>query len=165
MLFADTEIDEILEVRERREQQARADYFAYFSDLALEYYGTLIAARRGQLLADLTNAAMRGPFLSTVRVPIHTVRTFAATSPLNREVRRLYENEVYNTGAWFESNSGLNRANLYAIFTHSDLQQRMNAMLGRGMRATMTSYLARTSALGVREYTVTLWLSLSMPGR
>jgi hypothetical protein len=165
MFFVDSEVDGILAVRQQREKQAREDYFAYFSELALEYYGNMIAQKREQIVKDMLTAAMRGPFLSTIRVPLHTVWTYEATSPLNREVRRLYENQHYNTGAWFESMSGLNRANMYAIFRHSDFKQRMDARLGRGMFLTMTSRHVRTSELGVKEYEVVLWVNLAVPRR
>ena len=165
MFFVDSEVDGILAVRQQREKQAKEDYFAYFSELALEYYGNMIAEKRGQIVKDMLSAAMRGPFLSTIRVPLHTVWTYEATSPLNREVRRLYENEHYNTGAWFESMSGLNRANMYAIFRHSDFKQRIDSRLGRGMFLTMTSRHVRTSELGVKEYEVVLWVNLAVPRR
>ena len=165
MFFVDSEVDGILAVRQKREKQAREDYFAYFSELALEYYGNMIAQKRGQIVGDMTNEAMRRPFLPTIRVPLHTVWTYEAISPLNREVRRLYENEHYNTGAWFESLSGLNRANMFAIFRHSDFKQRMDGRLGRGMFLTMTSRHVRTSELGVKEYEVVLWVNLAVPRR
>jgi len=165
MFFIDSEVDGILAVRQHREKQAKEDYFAYFSELALDYYGKMIAQKRGQILEAMTNAAMRGPFLSTIRVPLHTVWTYEATSPINREVRRLYENPHYNTGAWFESMSGLNRANMYAIFMHSDFKKKMDARLGRGMFLTMTTKHVRTSPLGVKEHEVTLWVNLVVPRR
>jgi hypothetical protein len=165
MFFVDSEVDGILAVRQQREKQAREDYFAYFSELALDYYGNLIAEKRGQILQDMLNAAMRLPFLSTIKVPLHTVWTYEATSPMNREARRLYENQHYNTGSWFHSLSGLNRANIYAIFMHSDFRQKMDARLGRGMFLTMTSKRVRTSNLGVKEYEVTLWMNLAVSRR
>jgi hypothetical protein len=165
MFFVDSEVDGILAVRQQREKQTREDYFAYFSELALDYYGNLIAEKRGQILQDMLNAAIRLPFLSTIKVPLHTVLTYKAMTPYDREMRRLYENTDYNTGAWFESLAGVHRANIYAIFMYSDFKQKMDARLGRGMFLTMTSKHVRTSNLGVKEYEVTLWMNLAVPRR
>ena len=116
------------------------------------------------ILEEMMKEAIRGPYLSTIRVPLHRVHTYQATSPLNREARRLCENAVYNTGAWFESTSGLNRANIYAIFKHSKhFKNVLEAGLGRGMFVTMTSKHVRTTPLGVKEHEVTLWMNLSPP--
>jgi len=163
MFFVDSEVDGILAVRQQREKQAKEDYFAYFSELALDYYGNMIAEKRGQILQDMLSAAMRGPFLSSIQVPLHRVYTYEGNR--NREARRMYENEVYNTGSWFHSLSGLNRANMYAIFKHSDFKQRMDARLGRGMFVTMTSKHVKTTPEGIKEYEVVLWMNLAVPRR
>jgi hypothetical protein len=162
MFFADSEVDKILGVWEKREKQAREDYFAYFSEVALEYYENLIAEKKEQILNSMVNAAICGPILSTIRVPLNTVWTHEAISPTNREARRLYENQHYNSGAWFESPACVHRANIHAIFKHSDFKQRMDARLGRGMFLTMTSKLVRSSVAGVNEYEVTIWINLAL---
>ena len=165
MLFVDSEVDEILAARENLEKHAREDYFAYFSELAQEYYWNLISENRPKILQAMMSEAIKGPLLSTIRVPLHTVRTYKALTPYDREVRRIYENQEYNTGAWFESLAGVHRANIYAIFVHSDFKEKMNARLGRGMFLTMTTKHVRTSELGVKEHEVTLWVNLVVPRR
>ena len=160
MFFVDSEVDAILTVRREREEQAKEDYFAYFSEVALEYYGNLIDEKRTYIMQSMMNAAMSGPFLSTIRVPLHTVRTHETVSRTNGETRRQIENLHYNTGAWFESLSGLNRANIYAIFKHSDFKHKMNARLGRNMFMSITSRPVRVYDLGVKEHEVTLWVNL-----
>ena len=165
MFFVDSEVDGILEVRQHRERQAKADYFAYFSDLALDYYGNMIAEKRGQILEDMMSAAMRLPFASTIQVPLHTVSTYKALTSYDREARRLCENQNYNTGAWFESLAGIHRANIYAIFVNSDFKEKMDARLGRGMFLSMTSNHVRTREVGVKEFEVVLWVNLMVPRR
>jgi nitrate reductase alpha subunit len=86
-------------------------------------------------------------------------------TPRDREVRRIYENQEYNTGAWFESLAGVHRANIYAIFVHSDFKEKMDARLGRGMFLSMTSNHVRTSDAGVKEFEVVLWVNLALSKR
>ena len=163
MFFVDSEVDGILAVRQQREKQAREDYFAYFSELALDYYGNMIAEKRGQILQDMLSAAMRGPFLSSIQVPLHRMYTYEGNR--NRAARRMYENDVYNTGSWFHSLSGLHRANMYAIFKHSDFKQKLDERLGRGMFVTMTSKHVKTTLEGIKEYELVLWMNLGVPRR
>jgi hypothetical protein len=165
MLFADSDVDEIVAARDNLEKHARADYFAYFSELAQEYYWNLISENRPKILEAMMSEAIKRPFLSTIQVPLHTVWTYKALTPYDREVRRIYENQHYNTGAWFESLAGVHRANIYAIFVHSDFKEKMDARLGRGMFLSMTSNHVRTSDGGVKEFEVVLWVNLALSKR
>jgi hypothetical protein len=71
------------------------------------------------------------------------------------------ENHLYGTGAWFESLSGLNRANIYAIFKNSDFEKEMNKVLGGGLYLGMESRKIGTEA-GVDIYDIRITINLNL---
>jgi len=142
-------------------EQAQKDYYAYFCEEAIRFYVPYIAERREGILTALREDAVRHPYKKTASVSLILTQTYCVGAGGKSETRRYMENHLYGTGAWFESLSGLNRANIYAIFKKSEFAKEMNAVLGGGLYVGMESRKVGTAA-GVDIYDVRLTINLNL---
>jgi hypothetical protein len=140
-------------------EQARSDYYAYFCEEAMRFYVPYIMERKEGILTALREDALRYPYKKTASVSlIHTKTYYSGT---NRRVRRYMEDQLTGTGAWFQSLSGLNRANIYAIFMNSNFEKEMNKMLGGGLYLGLDVSKAGKEA-GVDIYDVRMTINLNL---
>ena len=158
-LFSPHEIQNVIQHRQRSLDQAQKDYYAYFCEEAMRFYVPYILERKDGILTALREDAVRYPYKKAASVSLIHTNTYY--SPSNKEARRYMENHLYGTGAWFESLSGLNRANMYAIFKNSDFEKEMNKVLGGGLYVGMESRKIGTEA-GVDIYDIRMTINLNL---
>ena len=158
-IFSPEDVQDVILERERVLGQKREDYFEYFCDEAVAFFTKHISDRKEELLAGMRAEA--GRTKKTVSVNLWEGKTYHARSSYGRKVRREMENESRGTGAWFESPTGIHRANLYALFKHSQFVHKLDEAVGGGVYILM---LQRCTGrvCGVDIYEIILTINLDL---
>lgn len=161
-VFSPKDIQSVISERERLLGQKREDYFEYFCDEAVAFFTKYISERKDELLAGMRADAGRYPYTKkTASVEIMKGNTYYARSSAGRKLRRDMEEQSRGTGAWFESPSGIHRANIYALFKHSQFVHKMTDALGGGMYIVLLKrYLTRVGGVDIYEINLTMNLDL-----
>jgi hypothetical protein len=136
----------------------RRDHLHYFCDVAVEYYAQIVNERKEYFLEELIGQAKRYPRPSVVKVPIHTFETFVAH---DKTFQATVENTLSSPGGYFKSPTRMKRANMHAIFRHSDFQKVFIKRIAPDTSrffVTMSSEIAETNSALV-TYNNTLWLN------
>lgn len=160
MPFTDEDRAKILDAYDARVSQIRGDYFDYFCHVALEFYVHLVETRKEELMNEMLQIAGSYPHPKVIRVPIHTFETYV--SP-DKTYQHTLEDTLGKPGAYFKSPTGMNRANMHAIFRYSNFNNAFEATIAPGMFPNMyvslTSKTSETSSM-LTVYSNTMWLNL-----
>ena len=120
MSFTTHDENAILNAYDMRVEQVRRDYLDYFCDVAIDFYAKIVEAHKEYILEHLVDQAKKYPHPSVVKIPIYTFETFV--SP-DKTYQTTLEDTLGSPGAYFKSPTGMNRANMHAIFKYSDFKQ------------------------------------------
>jgi hypothetical protein len=161
MPFTQNDQNIVYNAYDLRVSQIRGDYFDYFCEEAVRYYADLFERRKEDIMTDMVRIAGSYPHPKTIRVPLHTFETFVS---YDKTYQHALEDTLGKEGAYFKSLTGMNRANMHAIFNYSDFKQTFETRIAPDVPqiyVTLSSTKTESASI-LTVYSNTLWLNFTL---